>query len=247
MRKLLTTALVVAVAISLTASSSNASREVTVKPVDSSQPTPIGGGPGVANALTCQVGNLNPAAWAITNLIGPGVAYKLAFDPKATCSACPIAIDINSITIQLQTAGACDIVMSVDVEEADYPNDPNCPEPGTEHCTSSLYTVSLPGAGGWLVNLPIDCVCLPVDRIYLLSVHFESTTCDPVPALVTSASANLCTNWNNLGTGWGWYDLLVQFPNWPGDLRIYADADCCSAPVPVEKRTWGAIRSLYQN
>jgi hypothetical protein len=223
--------------------SSDASREVVVKPLESTEATPIIVGPG-GQLQACQVGNLNPAAWAIGGFIAPPEDYKLAFDPRATCTVCPIGLNINTITIHLQTAGACDIVMSIDVEEVTYPNDPTCPEPGAQVCASGLFTVSLPSAGGWLIGLPIDCACLTMDRMYMLSVHFESTTCNPVPDLITSSGANLCTNWNNYGTGW--YDLLVQYPTWPGDLKIWADADCCSPPVPVQESTWGAIKELYK-
>jgi hypothetical protein len=247
MRKLIVTALFVVVALSWMATSSDASKEVVVRPVESTEATPIFVGPSAPGSpgQACQVGNLNPAAWAINNFIYPPEEYKLAFDPSATCSACPIGFDVNTITIHLQTAGACNIVMGIDVEEASYPNSPTCPEPGAVMCASGLFTVTLPSAGGWLVGLPIDCDCLTMDRLYLLSVHFESTTCNPVPDLITSASANPCTNWNNYGTGW--YDLLAGYPTWPGDLRIWADAECCSPPVPVEPSTWGAIKEIYKD
>ena len=85
-----------------------------------------------------------------------------------------------------------------------------------------------------------------MDRLYLLSVYFDATTCDPVPDLVTDAGpASLCTNWNNYGAGW--IDLLAQYPTWPGNLRIFADADCCTPPVPVKDSTWGAIKEIYQD
>jgi hypothetical protein len=240
------TAMVAVLALGLTATSSDASKQVIVKPLKSSDATLIMMGPGVpgGSKQACQVGNLNPAAWAIGGFILPPEEYKLTFDPSATCGVCPIGFDVHQITIHLQTAGACDLVMGVDVEEASYPNDPTCPEPGDLMCATGLFNVSLPSAGGWLIALPIECDCLTMDRIYLLSVYFDATTCSPVPDLVTDAGpANLCTNWNNYGTGW--LDLLVQHPTWPGDLKIWADADCCTPPVPVEDSTWGAIKELY--
>lgn len=247
MSKQLLSVLIVAIALSLVAGASNASRDVVVKPVESTEATQIIVGPVAPGSIgeACQVGNLGAAAWAISNFIAPPEDYKLAFDPMATCDVCPVGFDVNQISIQLQTAGACDIVMSVDVEEAVFPNSPTCPEPGEVMCASGLFNVSLPSSGGWIVTLPIDCDCLTMDRLYLLSIHFESATCDPVPDLVTTASATACTNWNNFGQGW--YDLLVQYPSWPGDLKIWADAECCSPPVPVEKSTWGAIKELYKD
>jgi hypothetical protein len=64
-------------------------------------------------------------------------------------------------------------------------------------------------------------------------------------ALITDAGpAVLCTNWNNYGSGW--YDLLAAFPTWPGQLKFFADADCCSPPTPVDDSTWGRLKSLYR-
>ena len=31
------------------------------------------------------------------------------------------------------------------------------------------------------------------------------------------------------------------------DLKIFADAECCSPPVPAEGKSWGAIKELYEN
>lgn len=193
--------------------------------------------------VTCQVGNLNPAAWAISNFVLPPEEYKLAFDPMATCTACPFAFKITKNHILLQTAGACTIVMSVDVEEVVYAG-ADCTTPGPVVCESPLYTVTLPAAGLWNVGIPITCDCLTLARKYMLSVHFESASC--TPALITDAGpADLCLNWNNYGTGW--YDLLGAFPTWPGQLIMFADAECCTPPVPASEKTWGAVKELYED
>ena len=87
-----------------------------------------------------------------------------------------------------------------------------------------------------------------MERTYLLSVHFEEfiSATGAVPDLITDAGpATLCTNWNNYGTGW--YDLLGAFPTWPGQLVFFADAECCTPPVPVDSKTWGAIKDLYDD
>ena len=241
MRKLLVTALVVAFALSWTATDSVASKQVVVKQLESTDAIPIVVGP-AGPAQACRVGNLNAPAWAISNFILPPEEYKLTFDPKATCSVCPIGFDVHAVHIMLQTAGPCDLVMSVDVEEASYPNDPTCPEPGDLMCASGLFSVNLPVAGLYDISLPIDCDCLTMDGLYLLSFYVETVSCDPVPDLITDAGPiNLCTNWNNWGLGWE--DLATY--GWPGDLIFFADIDCCTPPVPVEESTWGAIKERY--
>ncbi len=245
MSRLLVSTLSVVLVLLLSVAAFAEDRAVVVKPLESMTATPITLGP-ASPAQDCQVGNLNAAAWAISNFILPPEEYKLAFDPGATCSVCPMGMSVTSIHVLLQTAGACDLVMEVNLEFASYPGDPDCPNPGPEVCSSGLYNVNLPAAGLYDVALPITCDCVSMGRTYLLGLNIQSASCDPVPDLITDAGpATACTNWNDFGAGW--YDLLGQIPAWPGNLLFYADVECCSPPVPVGKSTWGAIKSLYKD
>jgi hypothetical protein len=242
MRQLLWCLVAAVLVLGSAASVATAGREPVVRELVTLEATPVE--LGTFGALAdCQVGNVNPAAWAINDFLFPPEAYKLTFDPTATCTVCPMGFNVTTVRVFLQTAGACQVVLSADVEEAVYQT-PNCPSPGPVVCASPLYAVNLPSAGLWNVGVPITCDCLPPGQKYLLSVHFESATC--TPALITDAGPALaCTNWNNYGTGW--YDLLGAFPTWPGQLKIFADAECCSPPVPAEGKNWGAIKELYED
>jgi hypothetical protein len=195
----------------------------------------------------CQVGNLNTPSWAIGDWALAPEEYKLAFDPltmgdcAAICPAHPVyGIDINSIRMHIQVDAACTLVMGVDVEEVTYPTSPDCPEPGEVVCASPLYQVDLPAAGGWILNIPIDCVCLTFGKMYMLGVYFQSSTCNM--DLVTDNIPTNCTSWNDWGEGWK--DLVAEY-GFPGNLKIWADATCCEPPVPVEMKSWGSIKSLY--
>ena len=242
MRHLLWCAVAAALVLGLAVTTATAGKELVVKELESTEVTPLEFGTFGA-FQTCQVGNLNPAAFAINNFVFPPEDYKLTFDPMATCTICPMGLRVLKVHALLQTAGACTIVLSVDVEEAVYPT-PGCPSPGPVWCASPLYQVNITSAGLWNVGIPISCECLAMNRKYLLSVHFESATC--TPSLITDAGpAMLCTNWNNYGTGW--YDLLAAYPTWPGQLNFFADAECCSPPVPAEGKTWGAVKELYED
>ncbi|UCG52214.1 MAG: hypothetical protein JSW58_01265 [Candidatus Latescibacterota bacterium] len=248
MRLLVTSFLCVALVLSISTISALASKdELTRFPLRNVTPKPIIIGPKVPGQV-CQVGNLNAPAWSIGDFLLPPEEYKLVFDPNLGCGDCQIGFAVNTVHVLVQTAEACEIVMAVDVEEADV-TDPSCPQPGPLMCASGLYTVTITGAGLWDIGLPITCGCLTMDRIYLLSFYVESFSCAPLgttPDLITDAGPpTLCTNWNNYGTGW--IDLVAQYPTWPGQLVVYADAECCSPPVPVEDSTWGAIKALYDN
>jgi hypothetical protein len=240
MRHVLLSLVVVALALGSLGVAAAAEREVTVTPVEFTIPTPLTFGP-TGVPFTCQVGNLNPSAWAINSFVVPPEDYKLAFDPLATCTVCQLGFRVTSIHAFLQSRAACTIVMSVDVEEAVYQG-ANCPAPGTVLCSGALYQVNLPAAGLWNINLPVTCDCLTPGREYLLGVHFESATCNP--DLITDAGpAVACHNWNNYGNGW--YDLVGAFPTWPGQIKFFADTDCCTPPVPAEQKSWGAVKELY--
>jgi len=250
MRKLISVALVVAVVLALTCAAAMAQRELTVEPVQPGNATGLNLGPS-QGLVSCQVGNLNAAAFALFSFLTPPEDYKLLFLPSATCTACPAGFSVTKIHVYLQTKTACQVVLSVDVEDAVLQS-PGCYAPGPVRCQTALYNVSLPSAGLWNVGITVapaectPCACLAAGRRYLLSVHFQSMTCTSANiALITDAGpAVLCTNWNNYGPGW--YDLLGAFPGWPGQLKFFADADCCSPPTPVEDSAWGRVKSLFR-
>lgn len=248
MRRLLTGFLLLALLLSLQISQAFADREVEVRRLEITSATRIN--LGYAPAQDCTVGNTNAPYWAIGNFLLPPEEYKLAFDPTASdCANCPPGngFKIHTIHIIMQTAEACTLFMSMDVENALFPTDPACPEPGPVLCKTPVYQVALPGAGLWDIGLPITCDCLPMGHWFLLSVEFLDCSCatGTIPDLITDAGpATLCTNWNNYGTGW--YDMLKAYPTWPGDMIIFADAECCDPPiVGTEGKNWGDIKKLY--
>lgn len=260
MEKLLLVLVLGAAIVASTAATALADRDVTLRsrkiilhPVEGTAPTEIGSGN--LNGTACQIGNLNPAAWAISGFIAPPEDYKLVFDPGTTCSVCPTGFQVTTISIHLQTDTTCTFVMSVDLERAVLES-PGCYAPGPVLCATGLYQVDIPSAGGWIIGLPVsvdDCQECPeygcfsmTDGPYCLSVHFESMS---VPSshvdLVTDAGPAVnCLNWNNYGTGW--YDLLGAYPTWPGQLKIFADATCCGTPSSVENDSWGCIKAVYR-
>lgn len=245
MRQMLPGVLLVVLLLSMSVLPAVAEREVNPTLLDFQIPRPLLYGP-KGYELSCVVGNTNPPAWAIPGFIIPPEEYKVVFDPKATCTVCPIGFAVNKVHVLLQTAEACTLTMAVDVEEAEYPTSPDCPEPGVMWCNSGLLNVILPTAGLWDIGLPISCDCLTMDRIYFLSFYIDSYLCDSgnPPDLVTDGGpAVMCANWNNFGTGW--YDLFGANPTWPGQLSFSADAECCTGPVPVNHTTWGVIKALY--
>lgn len=178
--------------------------------------------------IGCIVGNLNPAAIALPSYIVPPEEYALIFEPQDVCTACPSGVNIDLVHMVMQTSEAVVLEIAVGVREAAYPNGPSCPEPGAVICTSSVTQVLLTGAGLWDVSLPIDdCPCLDANTEYALSARIVSTsggTPGYVPDLVLDDVPSNCTSWNDRGSGW---DDLVDDAGLPGNLVLFADADCC--------------------
>lgn len=231
--------IIVAVVVLGMAGTAMAGRELAAQKLATVEATPIFVGPS-GGVTTCQLGNLNAAAWGISGMVPPD-ELKLAFDPMSTCSVCPVGFKVNKVHAYVQVAGACQIVMGVDIEEAVYPS-AGCTAPGPVVCASDFYQVNLPGAGMYNIGIPITCDCLTMGRSYLMSVHFEDATCD-VGLITDDGPAGLCLNWDNYGQGW--YDLLAAYDWWPGQLKFFADAECCTPSVPVDGRTWGSIKGMY--
>ena len=196
--------------------------------------------------VSCQMGNLNSPVWAVGNFLLPPEEYQLLVDPGVTCGSCNYGIMVTRVHVLLQTAESCNIDISLNVDEA-VPYGPGCLGPGPEWSNSGVWHVLVGGAGLWDVSIPLPTPCLASPRKYLLSVGIANFQCatGTMPDLVTDGAPTLCTNWNNFGTGW--FDLLAQWPVWPGNLLIFADVECCTPPVPVEGKTWGAIKSLYRD
>ena len=232
------------VLLSVPVTSVVADKEVTVTPFDFGEVVPIIIGP-VDPTSTCLVGNLNPPAWVVSDFVLPQEEYKLVFRSRGTCANCLFGFDVDRIHVYLVTHAPCEITMGLDLEHTATVA-PDCEGPGDEWCNSGPWQVLLPDSGAWDVSFPLNCPCLS-QRSYLLSLYIEDFSCGngTRPALVTDASPHLCTNWNDIGTGW--YDLYAEWPTaWPGDLLFWANASCCEHPVPLEETTWGAIKALYR-
>ena len=244
MRHVLTCISVLCFLVSTPLSYVHSEVEFTIKKIDPVSGVIDLGAQGIGDP--CLVGNLNPAVNGIAGWLLPA-PIKFAFDPETMgdcATICPVqpayGIDINVIHLYVEVGAACALVMGVDVEEVTYPNSPDCPEPGEMTCASPVYQVDLPQAGSWIVNIPIDCACLTFGKTYMLGAYIQSATCEFYLGIDNFPTD--CTNWYDWGEGWK--DLVAE-SHFPGNLKFWADATCCEPPVPVETKTWGAIKSLY--
>jgi len=191
----------------------------------------------------CTTGNINTPSLVASELVAPLDEYRVVFDPTTGCDRCAIGFGVNTIRVIFYIETPCDISFSVNLSEIDDSN-PSCPRPGTALCDSGNFSASLPMAGFWDIGVSITCSCYAIDRFYLLGVKITSANCSPVPGLVVDTMPSTCRNW--FSDGGAWTDLVAT-AGLPGNFMLYADADCCGAPVAAESKTWGAIKDLYRN
>jgi hypothetical protein len=215
-------------------------RDVIVTPVD---PSTIQKYDSRVPSATCEVGNVNPAYWAIGGFLAPPERYAVVFRPQdSSCATCPLGYQISDVHILLQTSAAMTVVMSVGLQSATFPTDPGCAEPGPDECVAGPYQVNLPSAGLWDISLPITCDCAFKDFTYLLTVDFQSVS-GGTPDLVTDNFPGACTSWNDYGVGW--VDLLPA-AGFPGNLKIWADADCCEVPIGTSEESVGGLKERFK-
>ena len=224
-----------------------ADRQAIVTPV-SGDVTTINPGIQTSGANgACQMGNLNPIAFAITDWIWGAEKYKYMFyaDP-ALCTACSDGFTVEAVTLVMQF-GPEDVPVSfdarVDFEEAIWDDALQCNYPGPEICVSSTYTVTIDAPGLYNITLPMDAACACAHFGYWYGISFEFLTAfASSPDIVTDALPVGCTSWNDYGAGWA--DLL-DF-GFPGEISLFADIVCCGNPVPVQESTWGNIKAMFR-
>lgn len=195
---------------------------------------------------TCQMGNLNPAYWAIGDFVWGAEAYKYLFDaPVGSCS-CIDGFTVSQVHFYMQFK-ATDVPISfncyADFEETLWDDAMGCFVPGPVICVSPLYTVTITNAGMYDIALPMaqGCPCAMFGYKYGISMNFP----DPIPTHPDAITDNFpvgCTSWNDYGTGW--YDLHTL--NFPGELKMFADILCCENPVDTEGTTWGGVKTLFR-
>ena len=231
----------------LTGPSFAADRQAIVTPV-SGDVTTINPGiqPSGANGA-CQMGNLNPIAFAITDWVWGAEKYKYMFyaDP-ALCTACSDGFTVEAVNLVLQF-GPEDVPVTfeafADFEEATWDEALQCHYPGPEICISPTYTVTITDPGLYNISLPLDAACACAHFGYWYGISFEFVTAfASSPDMVTDEFPVGCTSWNDYGAGWG--DLL-DF-GFPGEISLNADIVCCGNPVPAEESTWGSIKAMFR-
>ena len=240
--------------LALVAGTALADRQVTVTPVTGDAiPFNMGITPSGADGV-CQMGNLNPIAWALTDWVWGAEKYKyLYYADPALCTVCSDGFTVEAVTLYLQfgpedipVGGATSFEARVDFEEAIWDVDLQCWYPGPEICVSPVYTITIDTPGLYAISLPMDpaaCACAHFGYWYGISFEFITAFASGMePDIVTDDFPVGCVSWNDYGMGW----IDTQDFGFPGEISMVADIVCCSNPVQAEKSTWGDIKAMFR-
>ncbi|MGB8656660.1 MAG: hypothetical protein WCE90_02615 [Candidatus Zixiibacteriota bacterium] len=199
----------------------------THKPVHGT-PTEILVGPVDRTKSLCDLSRAGH--WAIPGWMTGVEHYAHYEDPAAF--GCAFPFRVTEITFGIMTAAADSFSASVSVNDLDL-SVPACPKPGSDICVSLTYTINIPGAGYWLITLPLDTPCC-VYGPYFAEFHLP----DPLPGgedAITDNAPVICQSYNDWGSGWK--DLVAGY-GFPGGIELYSkglsgqNSQCPPQPTP---------------
>jgi len=93
------------------------------------------------------------------------------------------------------------------------------------------------------IAIPITAPCATVNDAQFIAVYFLNDNDSQFFGLPISAPPSLCFNYNDWGAG---YNDVVDAYGFAGDILMWADMECCAAPVATESTTFGSIKSLFR-
>jgi len=180
--------------------------------------------PHLTTAEFCSTQNFDSVAWAVNHWVIGNELYKAFQDPAESCDD-PYPYTIENVYITLYFDAACSLLVSVDIESADFIV-PDCPVPGDLLNLSLTYMVTIPGPGLYQIETPLDSSCI-VNEPYFAGFFFASVV-DTLwgVALVTDDNPMACVNYNIWDTTVGFVDLnntsFPEFPSFPGRLLLFS-------------------------
>lgn len=211
--------------------------EVKVMRIDS--PPQMMGGAAVDMPVNggCQAGNTIAAYWIDGWLSGDEI-FSVFADPSV-CGCAANLVTPSSVAIALYAEEGVDLcsqlTMQADIRAVDW-NGGLCPRPSDNIlCQSPIYGVTLPGAGAYIVNLPIG-PCTPVSGPFFASVSFIGAVCPEVNTVIDDVPVS-CNSYNDWGGGW--VDL-VDTAGFPGGVTLYANVECApylEATIDIDPNT----------
>ena len=221
------------------------------KPGPTLEPLPQGTViPGVSiTSAPCFPGNLEPPVYFAQFIFPPNDQYYQYLDPSQ-CGVCPTGTYVLSVAhMLLYWPSDCQLPVLVSVVGSTGGACP-APDPTNVICAATLYPID--GAGGPLKQhdfaLPPGCC---ISGPAFLCVNFlQSGNCSLAPSGLTSpyllidGTGDACQSYNIYPADPIARDLVTYY-GFPGNLNMWADADCCP-PTSTLPGSWGMLKTLYR-
>ncbi len=195
-------------------------RQPVLNIIENVEPENYSLAPHFSTAEACTVRHDNGAYWAIDYWVTGNELYKSFQDPSLTCDN-PYPFTVEKLYIVMSFADACELYVSADIETAEDLGT-SCPIPGDIITISETYTMTVPAAGLYQIEMPLDTPVV-VNEPYFAG-FFIANAVEPNwgVALVTDSIATPCVNYNIWDTTLGYVDLYNnEFYNFPGRLVFF--------------------------
>jgi hypothetical protein len=125
-----------------------------------------------------------------------------------------ITVNFNIVVDHAFTFDVQGFVLDADL------SDPTCPVPGGVLCQTPMYQVAIPGAGHWIISLPMVDMCC-VYGVYFAAIYLpDDISAELADAVSEDDLTDVCRSYNDYGNGWE--DLVVQW-GWPGEMLLWSE------------------------
>lgn len=192
--------------------------------------------------------------WCNLVLAGPHYGYSnwLTGDEEYAAYQAPenygctnvYPFEVCEVTIILSTTQA----VTLDLQPRIYNNGGTvqCPAPGDTICEGAVYSVSIPGAGGWIISLPCTC-CVSAPYFACVDIKTTGLLNIVVPVTTQTPPQVLCYSYNDYGIGW----VDMGGVGFNGYLCVWSAGytepqnDCPPPSCPEDPNDLGICDTLY--
>ncbi|MBK8165272.1 MAG: hypothetical protein IPK64_04795 [bacterium] len=190
----------------------------------------------------CIPGNpYDAATLGYYNLYTGNESYAILIQPSE-CPTCDLGFAFSRVRMLLRlNAGAAFQISASIADVVDQGG--GCYAPGAVQASSGIGAISgIATTGGYFINLTWASPCIDPGRPYFLIFSFPNLGTGVAGPYVDVNGVVNCESYRDAGAGW--VDLVSA--GFIGDPQIWAETDCCSAPVSDEGASWGGVKSLFR-
>jgi len=211
--------------ISVSSNAQDFKKTAIIKPLDQLTFKNYPVAPSFSAAEICTVRHdVEGELWGVDHWLIGDELYKSYQNPGLACDG-PYPFSVEFVYMVLFFGAPTEFNVSVDIETADL-SEPSCPYPGDLLNISSTYTVAIPEAGLYQIEVPLDSPAI-VNEPYFAGFYFAGYV-DTLSgaSIVTDSVPVPCVSYNIWDTTLGFVDLtntgFPEFPSFPGRILLFS-------------------------